>query len=90
MRKTPKVVSQMTVIKADGAIETSTRKAPALEEAQKIVGGYVQMLKLDGKQMLVDEDGLSKNLKPNHRASEIAHTYIVGTAIVLSGKARWK
>jgi len=36
-------------------------KRPTLANAQRIVGGNVQMLTLaDGSQMLVDEDGLAR------------------------------
>ncbi len=63
---------------------------PTLEEAQKIVGGYVEMIYLpDGRQMLVDEDGLSKYLARNLLASVVAGRPIVGRALILSDTAKW-
>jgi hypothetical protein len=42
----------------------------SLEQAQALVGGYVELLETaDGKQMLVDEDGRMKQLRPNVAAS---------------------
>ena len=67
--------------------------------AQKLVGGSVEMLYLnDGRQMLFDEEGKLKNLPRNELASKLAHEQtgiaddddIVGTALILSGKALWK
>jgi len=63
---------------------------PTLEEAQAMVGGYVAMaVNRPDKQMLVDEDGNSKDLDVNHEASFIANMRIVGNAIVLTGDAMW-
>ena len=64
---------------------------PTLEEAQRVVGGYVEMVYLDGgDQLLVNEEGVIKNLPPNPSATAIAGKPIVGNAIVLKGHARWK
>ena len=64
---------------------------PTLEEAQAMVGGYVQLaMDTPLMQVLVDEDGLSKELEFNHQASELCNDFIVGNAIVLEGKAMWK
>ena len=63
---------------------------PTLEEAQAMIGGYVQLaLDTPLMQVLVDEDGLSKELEFNHKASELCNDFIVGNAIVLEGKAMW-
>ena len=63
---------------------------PTLEEAQAMVGGYVQLaMDTPLMQVLVDEDGLSKELEFNHQASELCNDFIVGNAIVLEGKAMW-
>ena len=63
---------------------------PTLEEAQAMVGGYVVMaLNKPTMQVLVDEDGLSKELEFNHQASELCNDFIVGNAIVLEGDAMW-
>ena len=63
---------------------------PTLEEAQAMLGGYVVMaLNTPDMQVLVDEDGLAKELPFNHQASELCNDFIVGNAIVLEGKAMW-
>jgi hypothetical protein len=64
---------------------------PALEDCQKVVGGFVEMVYLpDGRQMLVNEDGIAKQLPYNPVASLLADQIIVGNAIILEEKAKWK
>ncbi len=67
---------------------------PTLEEAQKEVGGYVEMLRVSGGQLLVNEEGrLPIGLGPlshNPTASEIAGQNIVGNALFLKGSAQWE
>lgn len=86
------------VVAPDGKI-TQLPKAPTLEEAQKLVGGYVEYIaiqsgKVDG-QMLVNEDGLRMQLAPNRIATSLVRGYsmsssgIVGPVIILTGKMRW-
>ena len=60
-----------------------------LEEIQKIVGGYIEIVRLnDGRIIIVNEDGLSLNLPVNIEATNILRRdhstteYIVGNAIV--------
>ena len=60
-----------------------------LEEMQKIVGGYIEIVRLnDGRIIIVNEDGLSLNLPVNIEATNILRRdhstteYIVGNAIV--------
>ncbi len=66
-------------------------KAPSLEAAQAFVGGFVQMVALeDGSQLLVNEEGLLKDLPCNYPASILAGQTLVGNAIWLKGSARWK
>lgn len=63
---------------------------PTLEEAQREVGGYVELVMLeDRSQMLVNEEGLIYGLDINIEASILAKRRIVGNALVLSGRARW-
>ena len=65
-------------------------KKPSLEEAQAIVGGYVQIVIDDGNiQLLVNEEGLLKNLELNKQASLMAGQTLVGPAIILKGDAMW-
>lgn len=58
-----------------------------LEQMQKAVGGYIQPLTINADTiMMVDEDGTSKRLEPNHAASELFGTMIVGNALVMPRK----
>lgn len=72
---------------------------PTLEAVQAMVGGYVEMVSLfkGAAQMLVNEEGLLKQLAPNPVATQWAHaggrtdiSMIVGPAVILTGKARWE
>ena len=60
-----------------------------LEEMQKIVGGYIEVIRLnDGRLIIVNEEGLLQGLPVNIEATNILRRdhsttqYIVGTAIV--------
>lgn len=65
-------------------------KTFTLEELQKIVGGYVQLIDLGEQFMVVDEEGKIKRQKRNEQATAIfrARTYtmygdyIVGVALI--------
>ena len=65
---------------------------PTLGQAQKLVagGGLVELVTLaNGDQLLVDEEGLLKQLPLNFEASELAGRPLVGDALLLQGGARW-
>jgi len=71
---------------------------PSLEEAQKFVGGNIEVLQCGEVQLLIDEEGLYKpELAKNKEATEVAIKYeynvsssgIVGNVIILSGEALW-
>ena len=70
---------------------------PSLNEAQDIVGGYVQMVhspKLydkgeEIKQILVNEEGLIYGFKGNTIASAMANMPLVGNALILEGEHMW-
>lgn len=72
-------------------------RPPTLEEAQAFVEGDVELIQLyDGRQILVNEEGLIRNLQHNPAATQalyeggkFAGRYIVGNAIILAGSARW-
>jgi len=67
-------------------------RAPTLQEAQKIVGGLVEMVRSPTNsdwQILVNEEGLLEQLPFNEEATKICGTGIVGPAIILKGDARW-
>lgn len=64
-------------------------KTFALTEMQEIIGGYIEPIRLnDGRMIIVDEEGKSKNKAVNIPATNILRRdhfttdYIVGTAIV--------
>ena len=70
---------------------------PTLEELQKIVGGYIEVVYApNGDQIILDEEGRLKGKPINEDASEhwrgdnwrTFNSNIVGDAVVLSGKAR--
>lgn len=58
------------------------------------IDSYGWTLDTYGRQMLVDEDGISKGLEPNVMASLMTHGLylgsILGDALVLSGTACWR
>ena len=65
---------------------------PTLQEAQKIVGGLVELVRSPENpdwQVLVNEEGLIEGLPFNKEATELCGTGIVGPAIILKGDARW-
>ena len=69
-------------------VDTVTIAANTVEDElhalQKIVGGYIECVRLtDEAAMLVDEEGLLKNLPRNELASLIAQRPIVGTALIV-------
>lgn len=71
--------------------KTEYRKSKvSLEDAQKFVGGYVEVVSLGKRQMLVNEEGLLIGLPVNPEASQLAGQMIVGNALVLEGRAVWK
>ena len=72
-----------------------------LEQMQKLVGGYIQLVELPSskKQMVINEEGKLLNMPFNETATKLFHEeyphltefdIICGDAIILSGKARMK
>jgi len=80
------------VVRVNGSIE-KLAKCPTLSEAQSIIGGYIELLKVDGdKTLIVDEDGKLRGKLINQSITskygfDIPGGYIVGDVIVLEG---WK
>ncbi len=81
------------IIKISGEIinniEPKNGKTFSLEELQKAVNGYIQIISISkgkyaGKLMVVDEEGLLKpNPQLNEKASQIAGQPIVGQVIII-------
>lgn len=77
------------LIPANGLVQAVYPKGAkwTLEELQKHVGGYIELIVrtncLPGNLMLVDEDGLSKGLEVNNRATLKAGRQIVGNAMIV-------
>jgi len=76
------------ILKADGTREDLDHR-PNLEEAQKIVGGWVEYAHCHNpsRLLVVDEEGLLKRKAFNKEATGMYGRTIVGDAIVLEG---WK
>jgi hypothetical protein len=71
------------VINMNGA--TYEIQKTTLDVLQGIVGGYIEALKMkDGNLMVVNEEGLMKNLPVNPYASLLYGSPIVGNAVVCS------
>jgi hypothetical protein len=64
--------------------------SPTLEEAQKFIGGYIEIVHTKtGAQLIIDETGSLKGLPTNEMASRLYGGVIVGPAIILIEKAKW-
>jgi hypothetical protein len=67
---------------------------PTLEEAQKMVQGYVELRSFDrdgmNAQALFNEEGLRKELQINMTASVVVGIPLVGPVILLTGRKRWE
>lgn len=62
-------------------------KRYTLEELQKMVGGFFQIVSLEEKHIvLADEDGLSKRLPRNEFASYLYGKHLVGNVAVVNRK----
>lgn len=75
----------MLIIRTNGTTEDRKRKI-SLPSAQKIVGGYVEVLRLPAGVLLIDEDACMKREKPpvNEAASLLAGQVILGDAIYMA------
>lgn len=73
-----------TIIKVDGTMEEITiDKQNSLEQMQKIVGGYIEVIPIaGGKTLVVNEEGLLQQLPINHKASALYSGTIVGDVIL--------
>lgn len=85
------------IISPDASWEQiATDECPSLEAMQKIVGGYIERVKVRVmdiepafiSDMIVNEDGLSLGLDENPLAEIFYPGTIVGTAILFTGDLR--
>ena len=73
------------IISPDGTIDIETVLDGSLEQLQKIVGGYIQILPINCngyKYMVCNEEGLRLGLWINNIATKIYGRQILGTAIL--------
>jgi len=75
----------MKALKVEGRSITEADIPNTLEALQATVDGYIETLQLvpDQAVMIVNEEGLLKDLEVNTFASAIAGTMIVGTALIV-------
>jgi len=71
-----------------GVLNTKEEK-PTLEQAQAIVGGWIEMITVGDMQILFDEEGLNKQLPLNEKASEMFGRPLYGPVLILENEARW-
>jgi len=74
---------------AEAILKIESEKRPSLEEAQKAVGGFVELVTTTQGQLLVNEEGILEGLPHNEKASEVAGIPICGNALLLKYKAQW-
>lgn len=84
-------MAKANIFRPDGSsgVLVSANGKFSLEELQTAVGGYIELVpirSLTGDFLVVDEDGLSKELPLNNDASAFANKPIVGTALLIQSK----
>lgn len=62
---------------------------PTLEQAQAIIGGWIEMITVGDMQIIFDEEGLIKQLPINEKASEMFGRPLYGPVLILENEARW-
>tara|TARA_B100001057_G_scaffold143322_1_gene143017 strand:+ start:5002 stop:5250 length:249 start_codon:yes stop_codon:yes gene_type:complete len=77
-----------TLIKSSGQ-HIDDYPSDTLEQMQKAVGGYIEPVYTNNKVVVVDEEGLLKNLPLNIEVSALVGKMIVGNAIVFTHK-EWR
>lgn len=87
-----KDINMVTIIYPDGKTEQKPApKKDVLKFLQKIVGGYIEIVRTTSKLpenmiMIVNEEGRLNNLDVNVKASEYAGNKIVGTVAIVHNK----
>ena len=71
--------------RVNGLVETvqpANGKDFTLEELQKIVGGWIEVVSVFGdKCIVVDEEGRMKNYKHNKTASQLVYGQVIGDIV---------
>jgi hypothetical protein len=81
------MVNKAYILKVDGTEQVLDHR-PTLEEANTIVGGYIELVYLPHNiTLVVDDEGRLKKYPTNQKASKMYGSLIVGNVIVLYG---WK
>lgn len=95
-------MKRIHIYQTDGTIESRVVEGcPSLKELQELVGGYIERTEclFDGQicDMIVDEEGLLKQLPLNHNAThcrinylalqgvDLNYGYIAGPAVIFEG-----
>jgi hypothetical protein len=68
-----------TLVNSDGKV--SYRERMSLKQMQKFVGGYIELVSIEGVKFLCNEDGLQLKLPKNKR-----YPVFVGNVLILEGK----
>ena len=92
MPTTPAAPLVATIIDPSGTVVEATPTHAngkwAFSDFQSLVGGYVEVVRLDRtKVALVNEDGFALGLPPNPAASALLGIPVVGTVVLVSAKA---
>lgn len=80
----------ITLVKANGTvIKYDTDKKLSLEDAQSLVGGYVDSLNWPNNslQMLVNSDLVMGEV--NAQATNLTGQLIIGDVVILTGDSKW-
>jgi len=79
---------EATIVAPDGSkcslhLAEGWSSAELLQVLQEAVGGYIEVVSCGSHILIVNEEGLIKNLMHNEVASKIAGQRIVGTVVVM-------
>jgi hypothetical protein len=72
------------ILKTDGSNEVITSKKLSLEQLQKIVGGYIEIVKIPYSKnfLIINEEGIMYNLPVNNEATKLFKQQIVGNVVM--------
>jgi len=78
--------SNVSLLRPNGTQESHPYPT-TLDGWQKLVGGYIEVVERQGLILVVNEEGLLRELSPNIQASFLVGQPIVGDAVLLQGEA---